>query len=227
MLGASHGQNNRILGFNNQVIVYGTRLFGFMPVRMLAFHWFDDHRKTITGCPRAAWHGAARAGKAISRGDWNHPKDGVLRWRSWRAHVNALSSTEGIGKGWSRIPKRRAAGCPVETHFWEVETRRVAPKPQVSGMQREHREPDGGLHWRPSLFHLPMSDDTIAVGLAARSLVRIASDNMKLAGDVARLCDVKKEDARLNEFGMTQTASENSRDSVPENSFHRTISWVR
>jgi hypothetical protein len=143
MLRASHGQNNRIVDYYNQLIEYYVPLLGFMPVRMLAFLWFDDYRKTITCCPRTAWHGAGRAGKALSRSDWNHPKDGVLRWRSWRAHVNTLSGTEGIGKGWSRIPKRRTTGCPVETHFREVETRPVAPKPHVSGVQWEHRKPDG------------------------------------------------------------------------------------
>jgi hypothetical protein len=143
MLRASHGQNNRIIDDNNQLVVYDIQILGFMPVCMLAFLWFDDYRKTITGCPCTTWHGAGRAGKALSRSDWNHPKDGVLRWRSWRAHVNTLSSTEGIGKGWSRIPERRTTGCPVETHFREVETRRVAPKSHVSGVQWEHREQDG------------------------------------------------------------------------------------
>lgn len=36
------------------------------------------------------------------------------------------------------------------------------------------------FHWWPSLCHLPGSQRTIAVGLAAQSLVRIVSDSMEL-----------------------------------------------
>jgi FlaA1/EpsC-like NDP-sugar epimerase len=78
MLRASHGQYNRIVDYNNQLVVYITRLLGVMSVRMLAFLWFDYYGKTITGRPRIAWLGAGRAGKALSRRDRNHPKDGIF-----------------------------------------------------------------------------------------------------------------------------------------------------
>jgi hypothetical protein len=58
MLRASHGQNNLIIDYNNQLFVYNIYLLGLMPPRVLAFPCFDYHGKTITGCTRSAWHGA-------------------------------------------------------------------------------------------------------------------------------------------------------------------------
>jgi hypothetical protein len=78
MLRASHGQNNLIVDYNNQLLRYSIHLLGLAALRMLAFPWFDYYGKTVTGCPRTAWPGAGRAGKAFARGDRNHPKDGIF-----------------------------------------------------------------------------------------------------------------------------------------------------
>jgi hypothetical protein len=58
MLRASHVQNNRIVDYDNQLLVYNIHILGLMPLHVLAFPYFDNHGKTITGCTRSAWHGA-------------------------------------------------------------------------------------------------------------------------------------------------------------------------
>ena len=57
MLRATHGQNNLIIDYNNQLLDYNTHILGLIEVRVLAFPCFDYHGKTVTGCPRSAWHG--------------------------------------------------------------------------------------------------------------------------------------------------------------------------
>jgi hypothetical protein len=57
MLRATHGQNNLIVDYNNQLLDYDTHILGLIEVCVLAFPCFDYHGKTVTGCPRSAWHG--------------------------------------------------------------------------------------------------------------------------------------------------------------------------
>ena len=57
MLRATHGQNNLIVDYNNQLLVYNTHILGLIEVCVLAFPCFDYHGKTVTGCTRSAWHG--------------------------------------------------------------------------------------------------------------------------------------------------------------------------
>jgi hypothetical protein len=58
MLRATHGQNNLIVGYDNQLIIYGIHVLGLIVVCVLAFPCFDYHGKAVTGCTRSAWHGA-------------------------------------------------------------------------------------------------------------------------------------------------------------------------
>ena len=78
MLRATHGQNNLIIDYNNQLLEYNTHILGLIEVCVLALPCFDYHGTTVTGCTRSARHGADRAGKALARGGRDHPKDGVL-----------------------------------------------------------------------------------------------------------------------------------------------------
>jgi len=115
MLKATHGQNSLIIDYNNQLLDYNTHILGLIAVSVLAFPCFDYHGTTVTGCTRSAWHGTDRACKALARGDRNHPKDGIFRPRSGRAHVNTFSGTEGIRECGSGILERWTTGRPTET----------------------------------------------------------------------------------------------------------------
>jgi hypothetical protein len=58
MLRATHGQNNLIVDYHNQLLAYNTHILGLIEACVLAFPCFDYHGTTITGCTRSAWHGA-------------------------------------------------------------------------------------------------------------------------------------------------------------------------
>ena len=58
MLRATHGQNNLIVDYNNQLLVYNAHILGLIEVCVLALPCFDYHGTTVTGCTRSAWHGA-------------------------------------------------------------------------------------------------------------------------------------------------------------------------
>jgi len=58
MLRATHGQNNLIVDYNNQLLVYHAHILGLIEVCVLALPCFDYHGATVTGCTRSAWHGA-------------------------------------------------------------------------------------------------------------------------------------------------------------------------
>jgi hypothetical protein len=58
MFRATHGQNNLIVDYNNQLVKYNTHILGLIGACVLAFPYFDYHGATVTGCTRSAWHGA-------------------------------------------------------------------------------------------------------------------------------------------------------------------------